>query len=135
MVLSIPYVGFRSFLQALLIDPGIAMVVSIPYVGSLSFLPTWEKILKKYELCVNTLCRVFIISTVNKIRKEVVFYVCQYPISGLYHFYMKKVIYNGGNERCQYPISGLYHFYSDYINKSSLLSKCQYPISGLLHFY
>ncbi len=111
--------------------------------------------------CVNTLTRVFSISTGRHIMENLQKNMCQYPYSGLLHFYgpilWQKKLETGcvntltrvfsistatwleaprSNTVCQYPYSGLLHFYAFKGGKEVVeVNMCQYPYSGLLHFY
>ena len=112
-----------------------AQAVSMPYIGLPPFLREGDKGIIIGKDCVNALYRASPISTCRKqwFRSS---YLCQCPISGFPHFYIRAGRKKGlPNKVCQCPISGFPHFYTDSWTWGARGAVCQCPISGFPHFY
>ena len=62
--------------------------------------------------------------------------MCQFPSTGILHFYEEEVLEAGKVWRCQFPSTGILHFYGIAIFVIILKKEmCQFPSTGILHFY
>ena len=102
---AIPLFGYLSFLLELFKKYGVTNYVAIiPLFGWLSFLH-WDNLRKKEKyLCGNSLKWVTLISTSEGIPYMHPMFLCQFPYSGISHFYEEPIMVKTTNtKQCQFP--------------------------------